>query len=233
MNPFTLETPLKTRFYKYAQLVTDGTYVVDNENIDQLRLIIQILEEGNKGIVICGKPGSGKTFIFEVLSKILYPNFHPKKLSIKTCDELVSDYEKIGDDALKVIKPYHVCYDELGREKNTAKYFGSDCDVMQKIIVNRYNLYKYKGNITHFTSNYSKADLLERYGMHCFSRLNEMNIFINLGTSESYTDRRLESKKFIHGLPDVLPYYKTPPDFYKEDQLAAGLKNIKDIISKL
>ena len=233
MNLFSLETPLKTRFYRYAKLVTEGAYTVDEENIDQLRLIIKTLEEGVKGLVICGKPGSGKTFIFEVLSKILYPPFHPLKLSIKTCDDMVSSYEKIGDDALKVDRPKNICYDELGREKNPAKYFGSDADVMQKIIVNRYNLYKHKRYITHFTSNYSKADLLDRYGVHCFSRLSEMNVFINLGTSESYTDRRLNSKPFIIGLPDVMDYYKAPAEIKKQVKLESGLYSIKDITSNL
>lgn len=60
-----------------------------------------------------------------------------------------------------------------------------------------------------------------------------MNVFINLGTSESYTDRRLNSKPFIVGLPDVMDRYKAPADLYHKSKLDTGLNNIKDIISKL
>lgn len=198
----TLETPLKNRFWMYAQLVTSNQYKVDDENIDQLKRILEIVDQQEKGIVICGKTGSGKTFIFQILNKVFRPSFHKKRIAIKISDELVANYEKIGDDALE-LKSHNICIDEIGREK-IGKYYGSEQDVIQKIIQKRYNDFKMKGYITYFTSNYSKSALKERYGEHSFSRLTEMCEFINLGTNESYQDRRMHGGTFKNGLPEIL-----------------------------
>lgn len=192
---------LKKRFLIYAKHV-NKIYNVDEENINQLKQVLEIVEEQKKGIVLCGKTGSGKTFIFQVLNKVFAPAFHPSRIAIKVSDDLVSNYEKFGDEAI-TIKSKNVCIDEIGREK-IGKYYGSECDVIQKIIQKRYNDYKYKGYITYFTSNYSKSALRERYGEHTFSRLNEMCIFINLGTLDNYKDRRIDGGVFENGFPEFL-----------------------------
>ena len=226
----TLETPLKKRFLMYAKYVND-TYEVDEENLTQLKEILETVEEQKKGLVVCGKTGSGKTFIFQVLNKIFMPPFHPKRIALKISDELVSKYEKLGDDALE-IKSQNICIDELGREK-IGKYFGSEQDVLQKIIQNRYNQFKLKGYLTYFTSNYSKSALRERYGEHTFSRLNEMCTFINLGTSEFYKDRRQNGGTFKNGFPEVLPAYNNLENNYIAEEFKEEntVKNIKDLLN--
>jgi DNA replication protein DnaC len=226
----TLETPLKKRFLMYAKFVNE-TYEVDEENKLQLKEILETVEEQKNGLVICGKTGSGKTFIFQVLNKIFMPPFHPKRIALKTSDEIVSKYEKIGDEALE-IKSQNVCIDEIGREK-IGKYFGSEQDVIQKVIQNRYNQYKLKGYLTYFTSNYSKSAIRERYGEHTFSRLNEMCLFINLGTSEYYKDRRINGGTFKNGFPEVLPAYNNLENSYIAEEFKEEntVKNIKDLLN--
>lgn len=211
-----MDQPLKERFWRYVNLITDNQFVVDDENRDALKTIIDAMENSSKGLLICGRTGSGKTIVLEALSKVFRPPFHPDRLNFKTVDEVVAQYEKIGEDAIGLQSTKNLIFDELGREKNPAKYFGSDCDVMQRVILKRYDLYKKQGCRSFFTSNYSRQDLRERYGDHCFSRLNEMVIFVNLGVAENYKDRREIGRPFSQGLPEVLPYYSkilsSPPD---------------------
>jgi len=198
---------LKARFWNYAQLVTGNTYIVDDENKDALARIIEVMQKGEKGIVLCGKTGSGKTFIFQLLQKILHPRFHPKVMAIKHVSEVVAMYEKKGDEGLFSLQNNSICFDELGREKN-AKYFGSESDVMEMLIGWRYTQWKFLDKLTFFTSNYSREDLCKRYGTHSDSRLNEMCEFINLGTASNHADRRLKAARLAIGMPDVMPMYK-------------------------
>lgn len=229
----TLEQPLKKRFWLYANIVTDGKYVVDEENKEQLRRIFEIIEEGKKGVVVCGKPGSGKTFIFQILQKIYQPAFHSKRIGLRSADSLVAKYDKLGDDGL-VIKTHNLCIDELGREK-IGKYYGSDLDVLQLIIQRRYQDFKLNGYITHFTSNYSKQDLRNRYGEHCYSRLHEMCEFINLGVADNYQDRRLNAGTFKFGLPELLvpTYEENIQEQYQSVRELAESETIKQILKKL
>lgn len=235
-NIFT-ELTLKGRFWQYAKYITSDSYVVDFENKNQLNEILGIMEAGEKGVVLCGKTGSGKTFIFQILQKIFLPQFHPNKMALKHVNEVVAIYEKQGDEGLFALKNNSICFDELGREKN-GKFFGSEQDVMQMLISHRYNLWKYENKLTFFTSNYSKADLEIRYGTHSMSRLQEMCVFINLGVSIGHTDRRVNATKLIHGFPEVMPRYianpvvKLSPE-EKEEQKKINQNGIEKITSML
>lgn len=231
---------LKQRLWRYANLITNNNYVIDEENKSKIQRIIEILEKGEKGIVICGKTGSGKTFIFQMLQKILYPPFDKRRIVIKHVNEVVAIYEKQGDEGLFKINNQNVCFDELGREKN-GKFYGSECDVMQMLISHRYNLWKYENKLTFFTSNYSESDLLERYGSHSLSRLKEMNEFIILG-GNVYTDRRVNASKLLNGFPEVLPVFnqreidnRTPAEKLRQRQLnkTEGEKIIELLTAKL
>lgn len=199
---------LNKRFWLYAQLITGNTFTVDDENREQLTRIMEIIERGEKGIVLCGKTGSGKTFIFEILNKILYPPFDKRRIPVRHVDDVISKYNKIGDEIFEQITNQNICYDELGREK-IGRYYGSECDVMQHLIAHRYNQYKKLNYLTFFTTNYSQADLRERYGEHSYSRLNEMTEFIKLGTLPNHTDRRVNATKLIYNFPEVIPYRST------------------------
>jgi DNA replication protein DnaC len=199
---------LSKRFWLYAQLITGNTYTVDDENKEQLAKIMEVIAAGEKGIVLCGKTGSGKTFIFEILNKILYPPFDKRRIAVRHVDKVISKYNQVGDEVFDQIENLNICFDELGREK-IGKYFGSECDVMQHLIAHRYNQFKKLNYLTYFTTNYSKSDLKERYGEHSFSRLNEMAVFINLGTKAGHADRRENAKKLTYNFPEVIPYRST------------------------
>lgn len=199
---------LSKRFWLYAQLITGNSYTVDEENKQALARIMEVVAKGEKGIVLCGKTGSGKTFIFEILNKILYPPFDKRRIVVRHVDKVISQYNKVGDEVFEQVENKNICFDELGREK-IGKYYGSDCDVMQHLIAHRYNQFKKLDYLTFFTTNYSKSDLKARYGEHSYSRLNEMAEFINLGVSANHSDRRIDAKKLIHNFPEVIPYRTT------------------------
>jgi hypothetical protein len=108
---------------------------------------------------------------------------------------------------------------------------------MEVLISHRYNLWKLHGHLTFFTSNYSKADLTNRYGSHSMSRLQEMCEFINLGIGE-HTDRRVNATRLVNGFPEVMSRYVATPVVKqspeeKEEQKKINQTGIEKITSML
>lgn len=65
------------------------------------------------------------------------------------------------------------CFDDLGIEQN-MKHFGNESNVMAEILLSRYDLLRYRGIITHATTNLNANELEKLYGNRVRSRLREM-----------------------------------------------------------
>jgi hypothetical protein len=97
--------------------------------------------------------------------------------------ETVNQYSKksfhsVGGEML----PKNYCFDDLGLER-IVKHYGNECNVMQEVILSRYDLFIRAGMITHFTTNLSTQQIENRYGEHVLSRLVEMVNFISFESS--------------------------------------------------
>ena len=132
----------------------------------------------NKGILLSGPIGSGKTSLMNLMKHIT-PTEH--KFSVKPCRDISFEFIQ---DGYEVIHRYskgklyesnfrNYCFDDLGTENN-LKYFGNECNVMAEILLSRYDLFVSRKLQTHITTNLSASEIEKHYGNRVRSRLREM-----------------------------------------------------------
>jgi DNA replication protein DnaC len=126
----------------------------------------------NKGILLIGKIGCGKTSLMDIFRILYYRKFH---YNIFSAREISKEFSLKGFETIdkygKMKRP--ICFDDLGIEQN-LKHFGSECNIMAEILLSRYDLMKYEGIITHATTNLNADELEKIYGNRVRSRLREM-----------------------------------------------------------
>lgn len=153
----------------------------ENVDIPQLRTKPNL----RKGIYIQGNPGSGKTTIMKILSKI--GNFHFIPCDI-VADNVRREGQKAVDDIHNKIMD-SIYFDDLGSEQK-IKHFGNTMDVMHDIVIKRYRNFVQNGIKTHFSTNLSMTEIGKLYDARIESRLYEMCNVIVLGGGKDYKDFR-------------------------------------------
>jgi energy-coupling factor transporter ATP-binding protein EcfA2 len=176
---------------KGVELYGNHFKILENDHPIVFKLIAYFLKDEptcfqfnislNKGIMLSGPVGCGKTSLMNVM-KCLTPTEH--KFSVKPCRnisfefiqdgyEIIHKYSK--DLRLRGGQPVAVryCFDDLGTENN-LKYFGNECNVMAEILLSRYELFTNKKLQTHITTNLSATEIENYYGNRVRSRLREM-----------------------------------------------------------
>lgn len=152
----------------------------------------QLCLDLNKGIMLSGPIGCGKTSLMHLIK----PFIHPKNdYKIKTTRQISFEFAKSGYEVLtqytQTTKNQNrltaYCFDDLGAEQQ-IKHFGNDCNVMAEILITRYEEFISNGSITHITTNLSASEIEKAYGNRVRSRLRQM---FNLISFESDTkDKR-------------------------------------------
>ena len=133
---------------------------------------------GNKGILLSGPIGCGKTSLMNLM-KYLAPT--ENKFSVKPCRDISFEFIQDGYEVihryskgkLYQAEPRTYCFDDLGTENN-IKYFGNECNVMAEILLSRYDLFISKKLQTHITTNLSASEIEKNYGNRVRSRLREL-----------------------------------------------------------
>lgn len=131
----------------------------------------------NKGILLSGPVGCGKTSLMNVM-KHLTPTEH--KFTIKPCRDISFEFiqdgyqiiHKYSIGKLYESQPKTICFDDLGVENN-LKYYGNECNVMAEILLSRYDIFTSKKIQTHITTNLSASEIEKHYGNRIRSRLRE------------------------------------------------------------
>ena len=134
----------------------------------------------NKGILLSGPVGCGKTSLMKLLPFIIP---HQNKHIVVPARNITFSFNKSG---FKIIEEYgnngFYCFDDLGVE-TSGRHFGKDCNVMGEILLSRYDLFLKNKTRTHATTNLNAAELEERYGIRVRSRLRELFNLIALSIS--------------------------------------------------
>lgn len=125
----------------------------------------------NKGILLSGPVGCGKTSLMKLL-RHLTPHFKPYQ--VMPCRNITFTFNHIG---YRIIEDYgnsqFYCFDDLGVEPK-GRHFGQDCNVMGEILLSRYDLFTKMGLRTHATTNQNAQELEERYGNRVRSRMRKL-----------------------------------------------------------
>jgi len=125
----------------------------------------------NKGILLSGPVGCGKTSLMKLLRHIVP---HQKSYEVIPARNITFAFNNIG---YKTIEEYgnssFYCFDDLGVE-TIGRHFGKDCNVMGEILLSRYDLFLHNKVRTHATTNLNAQELEERYGSRVRSRMRQL-----------------------------------------------------------
>lgn len=140
-------------------------FIQDKENCKKMGIDI------DKGILLTGPVGCGKTSLMKLLRNIVP---HHKSYKIIPCRNTVFSFNHLG---FKTIEDYgnekFYCFDDLGVEPS-GRHYGKDCNVMGEILLSRYDLFMKNKIKTHCTTNLNAQELESRYGNRVRSRMRQL-----------------------------------------------------------
>jgi len=189
-------------------------YDIDNDNAKALEAILNYFSGVDtkeaplsKGLLIRGSIGSGKTMTLKIIQKIT------KNFAITNIRDIVAEFNFNGFEGINdYVKKFERVIDDIGSESN-GKYYGNDTDVVQELIIRRYELFQSKGLKTHFTTNLgTNDDILSKYGERAYDRLKEMCTLVILGNN---TPSRRDKYKPIQK-KEKIAVEKTESEIYKQ-----------------
>ena len=156
---------VKTLCYYFARDPKFGTL----KNDDYFK--IEGKADLNKGLLIIGNCGLGKTYCIKTIYKLfqMVPGFTFGYISTNA---IVQSFNKFGEDGILKYNDREFYFDDFGTEKE-GSHFGK-ADVMQMIIERRYEKFADTGLKTHLSTNLIPSQIGERYGNRVESRLKEM-----------------------------------------------------------
>lgn len=174
-------------------IITPQNEIVIKQLVKYFCNIPQDKVDLTKGIFLRGPYGTGKTLIMTAFSN--WP-LNKRKFRLKKCRDIQKDAANEGFEALikytkksynfknqthaKENGPIDYCFDDLGAEKVT-KFYGTEINVMEELILDRYDEFLETKMITHATSNIKDGDLIEKYySGRSRDRMREMFNFVDL-----------------------------------------------------
>ena len=156
-------------------------FIRDKENCASYGIDVE------KGILLSGPVGSGKTTLMKLL-RHLVPLQRPYEMIPSR--NVTFSFNHLG---YRTIEDYgntkFFCFDDLGVEP-PGRFYGKDLNVMGEVLLSRYELFLQtnKKLKTHATTNLSADELEERYGHRVRSRMREL--FNLIAFDETTGDKR-------------------------------------------
>jgi len=143
----------------------------------------------NKGILLSGPVGCGKTSLMMLLQH-LAP--HKTNYELIPTRNIVFNFNASGFEVLeKYNETKNYCFDDLGVEP-TGSHYAKECNVLGEILLSRYELFchpeRSRRIFTHITTNLNAQELENRYGNRVRSRLKSMFNLISFDNNS--TDKR-------------------------------------------
>lgn len=139
----------------------------------------------NKGILLSGPVGCGKTSLMKLL---LHLAPHKTNYEIIPTRNIVFNFNASGFEILeKYNQTKTYCFDDLGVEP-TGSHYAKECNVMGEILLSRYDIFKENKIKTHITTNLNAQEIEKKFGSRVRSRLREM--FNLISFSSASVDKR-------------------------------------------
>jgi DNA replication protein DnaC len=150
----------------------------------------------NKGLLLSGPVGCGKTSLMKLL---LHLAPHKTNYELIPSRNIVFNFNAKGYEVLeKYNQNQNYCFDDLGVEP-TGSHYAKECNVMGEILLSRYDIFiqKHTNNqqlstnnhsVTHITTNLNAQEIEKRYGNRVRSRMRTM--FNLISFDENSIDKR-------------------------------------------
>lgn len=148
-----------------------------------------------KGILLAGGVGVGKTTLMQLFGRNPLASF-----IIVPCRNIANEFVDYGNEMLDKYtgeflpssdnpfrhNTFGLCFDDLGTETRKKNY-GNELNVLEEILLTRYERRQSLMNRTHITTNLTGDAIGEMYGDRVRSRMREM---FNIIVFEGQTDMR-------------------------------------------
>lgn len=192
----------KQWFLKICEDVIPG-FIIDEHNKQAITKLFQFIlrlkefEEGgfslNKGILLLGPYGTGKTDLMKIAQRALLSLNSPIRYRTKVMWQLAELYTQDGYEMSHDLKG-HLFIDEMGvDDREIVNYMGNRVNISDVVIMHRYNDFKNLQHLSHFTSNKTLKQLKEYLDGRSFDRLMEMcNVIALAGDSRRGTAKPKE-----------------------------------------
>ena len=189
----------KSPYQTLADVLTRDGYKIDTVNGGVIKDLADYFGKSpemrlnpKKGIYLHGSIGCGKTFLMKLISQIV-------GFRMVSTRRVVNDYAENGHEVIRRYgresfkrvhrgggsfpdrdQPLTICFDDFGDEPD-SKFYGQNVNVMNEIMMDRYEQFQDFGMITHVTTNYYKSETIEKmYGPRLLSRISEMMNIVHL-----------------------------------------------------
>lgn len=133
---------------------------------------VNVLTDYLKGynLWLCGKPGVGKTFFFDCMSRVRASLGHDAiaKLSMVDTQGWSMDMAR---DWVEENRDRNVLIDDVGTEPEEQTSYGQRIELFQYLLEKRMQLPRVR---THMTSNFGAKDIVKRYGLRVADRFVQM-----------------------------------------------------------
>ena len=127
----------------------------------------------DKGLLIAGNPGAGKTFVFRVLYKLGdLLDLTDNRFQMVYSQQVIDNFNTDGHKDIKVLNKGRKYFDDIGAE-SVGSHFGKE-EIFRTILESRHRLFVETGTKTFFSTNLDLKKIEERYGKRVESRLHEM-----------------------------------------------------------
>lgn len=154
----------------------------------------------DKGILLIGNIGSGKTAIMNIFLE--YMRGKEGNFIMISAKELEREYATNGFNNIKQFynnpttnirggtenSPKNICVDDIGTEIGDASHYGTKQNIVRELLYERNDYMNHYDVVTHATTNCKLGQLQKLYGDILYSRFNEMFNYVKV-TSE---DRRIK-----------------------------------------
>ena len=167
-DKFRLETDDDNHF-----IGTIIRYFVRDEDFFTSRFLINE-PSLDKGLLIIGNTGVGKTLIMEALKECnMLLNRFDNSYKFTTSNNIVRRYDRVGQVGIEHFFNDSWYIDDIGAE-DEGGYFGKKMEVMKLLIEEREKLFTSTGIKTHASSNLTTEEIRKRYGARISDRLYKM-----------------------------------------------------------
>lgn len=158
-------------------------FKIHKEDVKTLhKLIIYMIHEDiqcekhgidlNKGILLTGPVGCGKTSWMQIVQTLVLPE---QTFQVKSTRDIAFEFNQNGFNTIQTYgkRQRALCLDDIGVEQN-IKFYGNECNTIAEILLQRYDLLVNHQVVTHATTNLTAKEIENLYGKRVRSRLRKM-----------------------------------------------------------
>ena len=163
-----------TEFCESRRLVgLPNGYVINKKNRDCVKSAFEVLTAREKGVMLVGKCGAGKTLFFDLFREWIWQEHRAVVYAMLDCENVANRFTPDDGWTFNSLVRFYATlsrvtvFDDLVQE-DTINDFGNKREVMRSIIRLRAKRPEY---LTHFTTNFSLAQIAARYGEDVTSRI--------------------------------------------------------------